>query len=72
MKTAKKDITNPILASWISLNDAMREANEETCKSLLREELKGRNRKRFVLRIHSRINKIRADRERKELMGRRV
>lgn len=63
----KKPVNNPALQSWLALNDALREANEATCESLLKEELKGRKRKQFIKRIHSRLNKVRADRERAEL-----
>jgi hypothetical protein len=63
----KKPVNNPALLSWLALNDELREANEATCGSLLKEELKGRKRKQFIKRIHSRLNKARADRERAEL-----
>lgn len=63
----KKPVTNPTLQSWLALNDALREADEPTCQGLLAEELKGRKRKQFIKRIHSRLNKVRADRERAEL-----
>lgn len=63
----KKPVNNPALQSWLTLNDALREADEATCESLLKEELEGRKRKCFIKRIHSRLNKVRADRERAEL-----
>jgi len=63
----KKTIKTPELRSWISLNDKLRGADETMCQALLKEELKGRNRKAFIKRIHSRLNKVRADRERIEL-----
>jgi hypothetical protein len=63
----KNPVTNPALQSWLALNDLLREAGEVTCESLLKEELKGRKRKQFIKRIHSRLNKVRADRERAEL-----
>lgn len=55
------------LRSWNALNDAVRGADEATCEALLKEELKGKRRKQFIKRIHSRLNKARADRERAEL-----
>jgi hypothetical protein len=58
---------NPALRSWTALNDAVRDADEDTCRALLKEELGGRKRKQFVKRIYSRLNKVRADRERAEL-----
>lgn len=63
----KKTVTNPALQSWLALNDTIREADEVVCQTLLDEELKGRKRKQFIKRIHSRLNKVRADRERLEL-----
>lgn len=65
---SKKKITNEALLSWTALNDfVMKTEDEETLDALLKEELKGRKRRKFVQRIHSRINKLRADRERLEL-----
>lgn len=63
----KKEIENPALQTWIGLNDELRDADEIRCQELLNEELSGRKRKQFIKRIHSRLNKVRADRERKEL-----
>ena len=58
------------LADWISLNSFIAGADEAACRELLDAELQGKRRKMFVLRIHSRLNKVRADRERIELLGR--
>ena len=63
----KKTITNPTLRTWVSLNEVIVQADEAACKQLLKEELAGRKRKQFVRRIHSRLNRIRAKRERQEL-----
>lgn len=63
----KKAITNPALETWISLNDALRNADEKLCQQLLKAEQAGRARKQFIKRIHSRLNKARADKEREEL-----
>lgn len=63
----KKKIKSLELRSWILLNDKLRGADEAMCQALIKEELKGRNRKAFIKRIHSRLNKVRADRERIEL-----
>lgn len=60
-------VSNPTLRSWLALNAALRNADEKVCRDLLQEELKGRNRKMFIKRIHSRLNKARADHERLEL-----
>lgn len=63
----KKQVNTPALLSWLALNDELRSADESVCQALLKEELKGRKRKQFIKRIHSRLNKVRADRERVEL-----
>jgi hypothetical protein len=63
----KTMISNPALRSWSALNSALQGADEVKCRTLLDEELKGRNRRQFVSRIHSRLNKARADKERLEL-----
>ena len=54
--------------TWRALNDLLRGADEKTCRKLLKKEQDGRRRTRFILRIHSRLNKARADRERLELV----
>lgn len=66
---AKAKITNPALESWINLNEKLQDCDEKTAEGLLKEELDGRRRKQFMLRIHSRLNKLRADRERIQLKG---
>lgn len=65
---AKKAITNPALATWDRLNEFVMSTDDESVlQKLLKEELNGRKRAQFVKRIHSRINKLRANRERTEL-----
>lgn len=64
----KKPVTNPALRTWVALNNALLEANEAVCQALMKEEIKGRRRVAFMKRIHSRLNKVRADRERAELV----
>lgn len=63
----KTPVTRPELSSWDALNAALMKTDEQTCLDLLEQELAGRRRTMFALRIHSRINKLRADRERAEL-----
>jgi len=58
---------DPRLATWTQLNDALRAADEDTCLMLLKREKRGRRRERWLLRIHSRLNRLRAQRERLEL-----
>lgn len=70
MKTTprkKIPVTEPILRTWIRLNDYVRKASEVECEELLKVERAGRRRKMFILRIHSRLNRLRRERERKEL-----
>jgi hypothetical protein len=57
-----------ILGTWVDLNEFIRDCTEEQADNLLRLELHNKKRKQFAFRIHSRINKLRADRERNEIM----
>lgn len=52
---------------WKKLNDLLRDADEAVCKKMLADEQAGEKRPTYIKRIHSRLNKVRADRERKEL-----
>lgn len=56
------------LESWKGLNDFIMTTNESDCESLINIELLTKKRKMFVLRIHSRLNKLRAARERRNLL----
>jgi uncharacterized protein YbgA (DUF1722 family) len=55
------------LGSWQALVDFVSKADEQTCLELLKREKRGRRRLTHLLRIHSRLNRVRADRERGEL-----
>lgn len=61
--------TSTELTTWINLNEALMGGDLALAERLLAEEKKGKKRKQFLLRIHSRINKLRADAERAELIG---
>lgn len=61
-------MSNP-LDTWVDLNKFIMKADEQDCHKLLKLELKHRKRKIFALRIHSRLNKVRATRERKEILA---
>jgi hypothetical protein len=63
----KKPIKDPCLTTWLALNEALRTADERLCQRLLKVERAGRKRQQFLKRIHSRLNKVRAERERAEL-----
>ncbi len=52
---------------WKTLNDFLRTCDEKGALKRLAEEKKTHKRETFMLRIHSRLNKLRADRERNEL-----
>ena len=69
MKKEKKPIEDPILETWKGLNVALLTMDEAGCRTLLKKELAGRNRRQVLKRIHSRLNKVRAHREREELKG---
>ena len=55
------------LATWNNLNAAVMKADEAVLSKLLEAELSGKRRKMFLLRIQSRVNRIRAERERATL-----
>ena len=55
------------LSNWRALCKFIRTAGEEDCLSLLNFEKRGKARVGFLRRIHSRLNKLRADRERVDL-----
>jgi len=59
--------TATILANWTSLNRALMSGSEEFATTLLKAETSGKCRPAFLRRIHSRINKLRAMRERSQL-----
>jgi len=59
---------DPVLRTWNGLNEHLRDADEAECMRLLKLEQKGpRKSKTILLRIHSRLNIVRAHREREEL-----
>lgn len=55
------------LSTWLLLNDVIKHADEQLCKQLMEDEQADKKRPTFIARIHSRMNKVRADRERAEL-----
>ena len=56
-----------ILKSWDNLNTYLRNASVSDCERLLKSEANGKNRLSFLRRVHSRLNKVRADNEREKL-----
>lgn len=67
--TKTKDTSPPELKTWVGLNEALMGGDLTLAEKLLTAEKKGKARKQFLLRIHSRINKLRADAERAALLG---
>lgn len=55
------------LTSWVELNKYLRHATQKDCDKLLDIETSGKRRQTFLKRIHSRLNKVRAETERKAL-----
>lgn len=56
-----------LLDSWRTLLDGVEQLDEMDLIKLLILELNGQNRKSFISRVHQRFNRVRADRERKQL-----
>ena len=63
----KPPLENPSLRDWVTLQPYLMSLDEDGCEALLKEELEGRKRYAFLRRIHSRINRLRAIRERAEI-----
>jgi hypothetical protein len=61
-------MASPALSTWVGLNDAVLTMGEQECLDLIREEMRGERRKMFILRIFSRYNRLRGQRERAELL----
>jgi hypothetical protein len=56
------------LTTWELLNPAHLHATVGECRDLINKEIKGRKRRMFLLRIYSRLNRIRAQRERADIL----
>ncbi len=62
-----------LLRTWTGLNAyLLKETDERRLAALLDYEQRARRRAMFMLRIHSRINKLRRTRERAELSDKRA
>ena len=63
-------ITNATaLASWLALNAFLKSATEPQCWELLKEERTGKKRLNYLIRIYGKANRLRSERERRELLG---
>lgn len=60
-------MNNKPIATWRDLNEIVATLDEAGCLQLMKEEMEGLRRPAFIRRIHSRLNRVRAARERKEL-----
>ena len=57
------------LASWQALNERIKDMTEEELYSALNTEMSHDRRSQFVIRLHARHTKIKAAREREELLA---
>jgi len=53
--------------TWTTLNQELMTSDEDHIQKMINWERKHRRRLQFMLRMHARLNKVRASRERKEL-----
>ena len=65
--TITKKLIDQALETWIGLNEVLKTCTEDDANKLLQAEQDGKKRRQFILRVHSRLNKLRYQRERKEL-----
>lgn len=56
-----------ILRSWRKLNETLLQLTEEEVEHLLAVERANKRRSMIIKRLHQRLNKLRTNRERKEL-----
>lgn len=56
------------LATWPACNEFLRKATELQAYAALTAERDGKRRVQFLLRLHARFNRLRAQRERAELL----
>lgn len=69
MRSKKKKIKIPNESlTWRDLNAILNQAGEKECQLLLEVEKKDKKRVQFMTRIYGRLNRMRTERERLELM----
>lgn len=56
-----------ILSTWYTLNEMIMKLDENTVLKLIKHEQANLRRPIFLRRLHSRFNRLRAEREREEL-----
>lgn len=57
------------LENWVVLNKHVQKLDEDTLRKLIDKEKKGHNRPQFLVRLHGRYNRLRAQREKKEILS---
>lgn len=57
-----------ILKTWVTLCEGIGDLTEKECWDALKREQKGQHRVQFLLRLYGRANKLRFQRERRELL----
>ena len=57
-----------VLGNWVACNEFLRSCTEADAAALLKTEQAGKRRVQYLMRIHSKMNKERARRERAELL----
>lgn len=55
------------IKNWAALNTRLQSADENDCLAMMKAEKGGLRRKSWLVRIHHRLNKLRAQRERAAL-----
>jgi hypothetical protein len=58
--------------NWTDLNKFLQECDEQGAVDALKHEKKNKQRAQFMMRIHARFNKLRGQREKRELIGEKV
>ncbi len=65
----RTEVVLAALESWQNLNERIKGMNEEELYSALNTEMSHDRRRQFVIRLHARHTKIKAKREREELLA---
>lgn len=65
---SKKQISET-LSNWVACNEFLKTCSEEDAIALLAAEQQGKRRVQYLMRVHSKMNKERARRERSELLA---
>jgi hypothetical protein len=72
MATKKSDVVSPGVtripaSNWRDLNEQLMSCDLKDCFKAMQVEMLGPRRLRFMIRIHSRLNRLRAAEEREQL-----